>query len=39
MGNMMADVVLEYGNKVFKEKIKLFRFVFFNNGGIRPFKR
>jgi hypothetical protein len=28
MGNMMADVVLEYGNKVFKEKVKLFRFVF-----------
>jgi hypothetical protein len=28
MGNMMADVGLEYGNKVFKEKVKLFRFVF-----------
>jgi 2',3'-cyclic-nucleotide 2'-phosphodiesterase (5'-nucleotidase family) len=36
MGNMMADVVLEYGNKVFKKREgKIISICILNNGGIR----
>jgi 2',3'-cyclic-nucleotide 2'-phosphodiesterase (5'-nucleotidase family) len=36
MGNMMADVVLEYGNKVFKKREnKNISICILNNGGIR----
>jgi hypothetical protein len=34
MGNMMADVVLEYGNKVFKREGKIISICILNNGGI-----
>jgi hypothetical protein len=37
MGNMMADVVLEYGNKVFKREGKIISICILNNGGISHF--